>query len=161
LGGVTGPRFRGPDAARHPKLEDRPIPDADRPVGRSWPLLPPGAQGHPAEQEHQRQGGSTGLHGKRERFRAAVPGQASLVGGGRSRCPGGVPSFGRMVDGFRRFANGASRGLGTPVAFTLAVLVVLAWAVTGPLFHFSDSWQLVINTGTTVVTFLMVFLIQA
>ena len=63
-----------------------------------------------------------------------------------------------MVDGFRRFANTASRGLGTSVAFTLAVL---AWAVTWPLFHFSDSWQLVINTGITVVTFLMVFLIQA
>jgi len=66
-----------------------------------------------------------------------------------------------MDDGFRRFANTASRGLGTPFAFALAVMVVLAWAVTGPLFHFSDSWQLVINTGTTVVTFLMVFLIQA
>jgi low affinity Fe/Cu permease len=66
-----------------------------------------------------------------------------------------------MDDGFRRFANTASRGLGTPFAFSIAVLVVLAWAVTGPLFHFSDSWQLVINTGTTVVTFLMVFLIQA
>jgi low affinity Fe/Cu permease len=66
-----------------------------------------------------------------------------------------------MVDGFRRFANAASRALGTPLAFALAALVVAAWAVTGPLFHFSDSWQLVINTGTTVVTFLMVFLIQA
>ncbi|HEY1906121.1 MAG TPA: low affinity iron permease family protein [Myxococcaceae bacterium] len=66
-----------------------------------------------------------------------------------------------MVDGFRRFANTASRGLGTPSAFALAVGVVVVWAVTGPLFHFSDSWQLVINTGTTVVTFLMVFLIQA
>lgn len=66
-----------------------------------------------------------------------------------------------MEDGFRRFANTASRGLGTPHAFVIAVLVVVVWAVTGPLFHFSDSWQLVINTGTTVVTFLMVFLIQA
>ena len=66
-----------------------------------------------------------------------------------------------MVDGFRRFANTASRGLGTPVAFALAVGVVVVWGVTGPLFHFSDSWQLVINTGTTVVTFLLVFLIQA
>jgi low affinity Fe/Cu permease len=66
-----------------------------------------------------------------------------------------------MVDAFRRFANAASRALGTPLAFALAVGVVLAWAVTGPLFHYSDSWQLVINTGTTVVTFLMVFLIQA
>jgi low affinity Fe/Cu permease len=66
-----------------------------------------------------------------------------------------------MVDGFRRFANAASRALGTPLAFGLAVLVVLAWAVTGPFFHYSNSWQLVINTGTTVVTFLMVFLIQS
>jgi len=66
-----------------------------------------------------------------------------------------------MEDGFRRFANTASRAMGTPVVFALAVLVVLIWGVTGPLFHFSDSWQLVINTGTTVVTFLMVFLIQA
>lgn len=66
-----------------------------------------------------------------------------------------------MVDAFRRFANAASRALGTPPAFALAVGVVVAWAVTGPLFHYSDSWQLVINTGTTVVTFLMVFLIQA
>ncbi|HUM11236.1 MAG TPA: low affinity iron permease family protein [Myxococcaceae bacterium] len=66
-----------------------------------------------------------------------------------------------MEDGFRRFANSASRALGTPLAFSIAVLVVLVWAATGPLFHFSDSWQLVINTGTTVVTFLMVFLIQA
>ena len=66
-----------------------------------------------------------------------------------------------MVDGFRRFANAASHSLGTPLAFALAVLVVAAWAVTGPIFHYSDSWQLVINTGTTVVTFLMVFLIQA
>jgi low affinity Fe/Cu permease len=66
-----------------------------------------------------------------------------------------------MIDSFRRFANTASRSLGTPFAFSLAVGVVLGWAVSGPLFHFSDSWQLVINTGTTVVTFLMVFLIQA
>src|SRR5678809_601058 len=66
-----------------------------------------------------------------------------------------------MHDGFRQFANTASRGLGTPFAFALAAIVVIGWAVTGPIFHFSDSWQLVINTGTTVVTFLMVFLIQA
>ncbi len=65
------------------------------------------------------------------------------------------------MDGFRRFANAASRALGTPLAFALAVLVIVTWAVTGPLFHYSDSWQLVINTGTTVVTFLMVFLIQS
>ena len=50
--------------------------------------------------------------------------------------------------------------VGSPWSFLLAVLVILAWAVTGPIFHFSDTWQLVINTGTTIVTFLMVFLIQ-
>jgi len=62
---------------------------------------------------------------------------------------------------FTRFAKGIARATGQPVTFTLAVLVVLAWAISGPLFHFSDTWQLVINTGTTIVTFLMVFLIQS
>ncbi|HET9066451.1 MAG TPA: low affinity iron permease family protein [Gemmatimonadales bacterium] len=61
---------------------------------------------------------------------------------------------------FRAFAKWTSRATGRPVTFVLAVLVVAVWAVTGPLFHWSDTWQLVINTGTTVVTFLMVFLIQ-
>lgn len=61
---------------------------------------------------------------------------------------------------FQRLANAASRATGRPLTFALAVAVVVAWAVTGPLFHFSDTWQLVINTGTTIVTFLMVFLIQ-
>jgi low affinity Fe/Cu permease len=62
---------------------------------------------------------------------------------------------------FTRFAKGTARATGRPSAFILAVGVILAWLVTGPLFHFSDTWQLVINTGTTVITFLMVFLIQA
>jgi low affinity Fe/Cu permease len=62
---------------------------------------------------------------------------------------------------FDRFAHWASHASGRPATFTLAVLVVLVWAVTGPLFKFSDTWQLVINTGTTVITFLMVFLIQS
>ncbi|MDD5461156.1 MAG: low affinity iron permease family protein [Methylococcales bacterium] len=57
-------------------------------------------------------------------------------------------------------AKFASRYSGHPTTFYLAVLVIIAWAVTGPLFDFSDTWQLVINTGTTIVTFLMVFLIQ-
>lgn len=61
---------------------------------------------------------------------------------------------------FRRIAQQAARAMGTPVAFLLAVAIVALWAASGPLFHYSDSWQLVINTGTTVVTFLMVFLIQ-
>jgi len=62
---------------------------------------------------------------------------------------------------FRWFAHRVSDVVGTHRAFVAALAVVMVWAVTGPLFHFSDSWQLVINTGTTIVTFLMVFLIQA
>ena len=61
---------------------------------------------------------------------------------------------------FTRFAKATSRVTGRPAAFILAVGVILAWLVTGPLFRFSDTWQLAINTGTTIVTFLMVFLIQ-
>jgi len=59
-----------------------------------------------------------------------------------------------------KFSYEATRATGTSVAFVVAVTVILVWAITGPLFHFSDTWQLVINTGTTIVTFLMVFLIQ-
>ena len=61
---------------------------------------------------------------------------------------------------FTHFAKATSRATGRPAAFTLAVGVILAWLVTGPVFRFSDTWQLVINTGTTIITFLMVFLIQ-
>jgi low affinity Fe/Cu permease len=61
---------------------------------------------------------------------------------------------------FAELANAASRGAGRAVTFALAAAVIVIWAVTGPLFGFSDTWQLVINTGTTIVTFLMVFLIQ-
>src|SRR5689334_23426117 len=59
-----------------------------------------------------------------------------------------------------RFSYQATKATGTSVAFVLAVLVIVVWGVTGPIFHYSDTWQLVINTGTTIVTFLMVFLIQ-
>jgi low affinity Fe/Cu permease len=61
---------------------------------------------------------------------------------------------------FTRFAKATARWSGHPVTFGVALFVILVWAVTGPLFHFSDTWQLVINTGTTIITFLMVFLIQ-
>jgi low affinity Fe/Cu permease len=61
---------------------------------------------------------------------------------------------------FERFASAATRFTGSVPAFALALGIILAWAITGPIFHFSDTWQLVINTGTTIVTFLMVFLIQ-
>jgi low affinity Fe/Cu permease len=62
---------------------------------------------------------------------------------------------------FRRFSCRVAAAVGSHWAFLLALAVVATWGATGPLFHFSDSWQLVINTGTTIVTFLMVFLIQA
>jgi len=61
---------------------------------------------------------------------------------------------------YSQFAKAAARFCGRPRVFTLAVGVIVAWFVTGPIFGFSDTWQLVINTGTTIVTFLMVFLIQ-
>src|SRR5207247_9500809 len=61
---------------------------------------------------------------------------------------------------FRRFAHAAAEAVGSFWSFMIAVLVIAVWAITGPLFGFSDTWQLVINTGTTIVTFLMVFLIQ-
>ena len=63
-------------------------------------------------------------------------------------------------DAFRRFAVWASSALGTHWAFLAALLLVVGWAATGPLFHFGEQWQLVINTGTTIITFLMVFIIQ-
>jgi hypothetical protein len=62
---------------------------------------------------------------------------------------------------FGRLAKATARVTGRPATFILAVSVILAWLLTGPLFRFSDTWQLVINTGTTIITFLMVFLIQA
>ena len=68
--------------------------------------------------------------------------------------PGKSSSF------FNHFAKWTARAAGKPIAFALAIVVILAWAATGPIFGFSDTWQLVINTGTTIVTFLMVFLLQ-
>ena len=65
--------------------------------------------------------------------------------------------LGQMME---RFSRRVTEATGTSTAFILALLVIIVWIVTGPLFHFSDTWQLVINTGTTIVTFLMVFLIQ-
>jgi len=63
-------------------------------------------------------------------------------------------------DVFTRFSKWAARAAGQPAAFLVAALVIVVWAVTGPIFHYSNTWQLVINTATTIVTFLMVFLIQ-
>ena len=67
---------------------------------------------------------------------------------------------GRHQEWFTRFAKWTAKATGRPFAFTTAVLVIVVWAVTGPIFGFSDTWQLIINTGTTIITFLMVFLIQ-
>ena len=66
-----------------------------------------------------------------------------------------------MRDGFRRLAGSITAAVGTPWALLLAIGIVVVWAFSGPIFAFSDTWQLAINTGTTVVTFLMVFVIQA
>lgn len=65
-----------------------------------------------------------------------------------------------MDEVFRKFSHTASLIVGSAWAFVVAVLIIVAWAVAGPAFSFSNTWQLVINTGTTIVTFLMVFLIQ-
>ena len=66
-----------------------------------------------------------------------------------------------MRDEFRRVSTAITTAVGSPFALLLAIGVILVWAVTGPVFGFSDTWQLAINTGTTIVTFLMVFVIQA
>ena len=65
-----------------------------------------------------------------------------------------------MREVFRRFATRTSEWVGTPTAFVMGLTLIVLWGLTGPVFHYSDSWQLVINTGTTIITFLMVFLIQ-
>lgn len=67
----------------------------------------------------------------------------------------------KREDGFQRFAFKTAEHVGSSRSFVIALVVILTWAITGPIFHYSDAWQLVINTGTTIVTFLMVFLIQA
>lgn len=61
---------------------------------------------------------------------------------------------------FERFSSKVTKATGKPIAFILACVIILAWAVTGPIFNYSNTWQLVINTGTTIITFLMVFVIQ-
>jgi low affinity Fe/Cu permease len=66
-----------------------------------------------------------------------------------------------QTGGFNQFARQSARWTGRPISFVLAVFVILLWLITGPIFGFSDTWQLVINTATTIITFLMVFLIQS
>ncbi len=65
-----------------------------------------------------------------------------------------------MEHTFRRLAHQVSHIVGSPISFILAITTILVWLITGPVFHFSDTWQLFINTSTTIITFLMVFLIQ-
>lgn len=66
----------------------------------------------------------------------------------------------RAHDVFRRAAHTTAQAIGSPYAFALAVAVVVTWALAGPYFHYSETWQLVINTGTTIITFLVVFIVQ-
>jgi len=93
----------------------------------------------------------TDEYGKSRAAAASIP-QADTRGQGSAR-HGAM----RLFD---EFASRVTKWAGSPVAFTLAFALVLVWAITGPIFHFSETWQLVINTGTTIVTFMMVFLIQ-
>ena len=67
----------------------------------------------------------------------------------------------QSTSAFTRFSKAIARGAGQPATFALAVVMLLLWAATGPMFQFSNTWQLVVNTGTTIITFLMVFLIQS
>jgi low affinity Fe/Cu permease len=67
----------------------------------------------------------------------------------------------KQISWYSKFAKDSSRFSGRPIVFTLAVMTIATWLITGPIFKFSDTWQLVINTATTIVTFLMVFLIQS
>ena len=78
----------------------------------------------------------------------------------RERASSPPPSSPLANHVFRRLAAHTARWVGSPWAFAGALLIVISWGLMGPLFHYSDTWQLVINTGTTIVTFLMVFLIQ-
>jgi low affinity Fe/Cu permease len=67
----------------------------------------------------------------------------------------------KVTDAFGSLAHRASQQTGKPSSFITAIAIVVVWGLVGPLFHYSDTWQLVINTGTTIITFLMVFLVQA
>jgi low affinity Fe/Cu permease len=71
-----------------------------------------------------------------------------------------MPKKKNKINWFERFASNATKATGSNAAFVIAFFSIIAWAISGPIFHYSDSWQMVINTGTTIITFLMVFLIQ-
>ena len=71
-----------------------------------------------------------------------------------------TPDSPAQLSVFARMANAVAHASGRPATFAFCCLIIIVWAVTGPIFHYSDTWQLIINTGTTIITFLMVFLIQ-
>jgi low affinity Fe/Cu permease len=88
------------------------------------------------------------------------PPAALKLFGAHERCSVGRPTTMNLEKSFATFASATSRACGHPLTFVAALGTVIVWAVTGPMFKFSETWQLVINTGTTIVTFMMVFLIQ-
>ncbi len=90
------------------------------------------------------------LHGRQTRNEMPITRQDSRAGGNGTT----------LAAQFSKFAQATASWTGHPAAFLLAATAIVVWIVTGPIFHYSDTWQLVINTGTTIVTFLMVFLIQ-
>jgi len=92
--------------------------------------------------------------------RLAELAQVSGLNNGKKNLCKPLDRCGNTSNYFCRFARWSARASGRPFTFGLAIFVIVVWAVTGPIFGFSDTWQLVINTGTTIVTFLMVFLIQ-
>ena len=99
--------------------------------------------------------GKTGQASNKITARRAVAAQ-----GGAAQEPVACASSNKAPSAFTVFAQRTAQLAGRPVTFMLSALVIVVWAVTGPIFNYSDTWQLVINTGTTIVTFLMVFLIQ-
>jgi len=94
------------------------------------------------------------------RQRNSNSGNAKSRGANGGRADAASPNGASQLGWFTWFAHETARLAGRPSTFLAATLLIVVWAVTGPIFHFSDTWQLVINTGTTIVTFLMVFLIQ-
>jgi low affinity Fe/Cu permease len=93
--------------------------------------------------------------------RKSVPvGSSAELGAMPSTSSAAYATRSPLLTAFDRFASSVTRWAGSPAAFCAALFTVLVWAAVGPVFHFSEDWQLVINTGTTIITFLMVFLIQ-
>lgn len=78
----------------------------------------------------------------------------------KARVKAATPADGPIAIWFTRLASTTSQAAGKPLSFALCCLAIVIWGITGPVFHYSDTWQLIINTGTTIITFLMVFLIQ-